>query len=203
MDTFLLSPLSLCLCLFLSLSLSLCLSPSLSCHCGYWKINLNFLLVLVQSSFYLLLLDEPKLVCIIMSWFVLLWTVCKEPLILFAQFVLPVQKINWSKEKKKKKNQFVIIGVNILSLRSICVSCSRLQLQSPGHYSALEAFYEDKRALLPPSGDGVITACPANAWGAAINHSMHPEMKVGGTFPSTAVSASVTGKIRVLLLLLF
>uniref|UniRef100_A0A3Q3E2Y9 DENN domain-containing protein 11 n=1 Tax=Labrus bergylta TaxID=56723 RepID=A0A3Q3E2Y9_9LABR len=26
----------------------------------------------------------------------------------------------------------------------------RLQLQSPGHYSPLEAFYEDKRALLPP-----------------------------------------------------
>ncbi|KAM7366959.1 hypothetical protein PAMP_014890 [Pampus punctatissimus] len=53
----------------------------------------------------------------------------------------------------------------------------RLQLQSPGHYSPLEAFYEDKRALLPPSGDCVVTACPANAWGAAINHSMHPEMK--------------------------
>lgn len=61
--------------------------------------------------------------------------------------------------------------------------CSRLQLQSPGHYSPLEAFYEDKRALLPPSGDGVVTACPANAWGAAINHSMHPEMKVGDIFP--------------------
>lgn len=66
---------------------------------------------------------------------------------------------------------------------SLLVPCSRLQLQSPGHYSPLEAFYEDKRALLPPSGDGVITTCPANAWGAAINHSMHPEMKVGGTFP--------------------
>lgn len=63
------------------------------------------------------------------------------------------------------------------------IPCFRLQLQSPGHYSPLEAFYEDKRALLPPSGDGVVTACPANAWGAAINHSMHPEMKVGGTFP--------------------
>lgn len=58
---------------------------------------------------------------------------------------------------------------------------SRLQLQSPGHYSHLEAFYEDKRALLPPSGDAVVTALPANAWSAAINHSMHPEMKVGWT----------------------
>lgn len=58
---------------------------------------------------------------------------------------------------------------------------SRLQLQSPGLYSHLEAFYEDKRALLPPSGDAVVTALPANAWSAAINHSMHPEMKVGWT----------------------
>ncbi|XP_041637014.1 DENN domain-containing protein 11-like [Cheilinus undulatus] len=62
----------------------------------------------------------------------------------------------------------------------------RLQLQSPGHYSPLEAFYEDKRALLPPSGDGIVTACPANAWGAAINHSMHPEMKI--THPAGCMS---------------
>ncbi|TKS91005.1 Protein LCHN [Collichthys lucidus] len=62
----------------------------------------------------------------------------------------------------------------------------KLQLQSPGHYSPLEAFYEDKRALLPPSGDGVVTACPANAWGAAINHSMHPEMKI--THPAGCMS---------------
>eukprot|EP00064_Thunnus_orientalis_P021758 superscaffoldBa00006825_g21926 len=62
----------------------------------------------------------------------------------------------------------------------------RLQLQSPGHYSPLEAFYEDKRALLPPSGDGVVTTCPANAWGAAINHSMHPEMKI--THPAGCMS---------------
>ncbi|XP_035476279.2 DENN domain-containing protein 11-like [Scophthalmus maximus] len=61
----------------------------------------------------------------------------------------------------------------------------RLQLQSPGHYSPLEAFYEDKRALLPPSGD-VVIACPATAWGAAINHSMHPEMKI--THPAGCMS---------------
>lgn len=66
------------------------------------------------------------------------------------------------------------------------VPCFRLQLQTPGHYSPLEAFYEDKRALLPSSGDGVITACPANAWGAVINHSMHPEMKVAKIYPITA-----------------
>ncbi|CAF96311.1 unnamed protein product, partial [Tetraodon nigroviridis] len=62
----------------------------------------------------------------------------------------------------------------------------RLQLQSPGHYSPLEAFYEDKRALLPPSGEEVVTACPANAWGASINHSMHPEMKI--THPAGCMS---------------
>ncbi|KAJ0012508.1 hypothetical protein NQD34_016842 [Periophthalmus magnuspinnatus] len=62
----------------------------------------------------------------------------------------------------------------------------RLQLQTPGHYSPLEAFYEDKRAVLPPGGDGIVTACPANAWGAVINHSMHPEMKI--THPAGCMS---------------
>lgn len=73
--------------------------------------------------------------------------------------------------------------LSLCKVKSVICPCCRLQLQSPGHYSPLEAFYEDKRALLPPSGDGVVTACPANAWGAAINHSMHPEMKVGRTPP--------------------
>ncbi|XP_075867634.1 DENN domain-containing protein 11-like [Nelusetta ayraudi] len=62
----------------------------------------------------------------------------------------------------------------------------RLQLQTPGHYSPLEAFYEDKRAVLPSGGDSVVTACPANAWGAVINHSMHPEMKI--THPAGCMS---------------
>ena len=62
-----------------------------------------------------------------------------------------------------------------------CFVC-RLQLQSPGHYSPLEAFYEDKRALLPSCGEQVITVCPANTWGATINRSMHPEMKVSRMF---------------------
>lgn len=80
----------------------------------------------------------------------------------------------------------LVCNSSLMSIFYICgcnySPCPRLQLQSPGHYSPLEAFYEDKRALLPPSGDGVVTACPANAWGAAINHSMHPEMKVGEIF---------------------
>ncbi|XP_077399503.1 DENN domain-containing protein 11-like isoform X2 [Vanacampus margaritifer] len=61
-----------------------------------------------------------------------------------------------------------------------------LQLQSPGHYSPLEAFFEDKRALLLPSGHDVISLCPISAWGAAIHHSMHPEMKI--THPAGCMS---------------
>lgn len=66
---------------------------------------------------------------------------------------------------------------------------SRLQLQSPGHYSPLEAFYEDKRALLPSCGGEVVTGCPASAWGATINHSMHPEMKVWRIFSLPRLTA--------------
>ncbi|XP_061663461.1 DENN domain-containing protein 11-like [Syngnathoides biaculeatus] len=62
----------------------------------------------------------------------------------------------------------------------------RLQLQFPGHYSPLEAFYEDKRALLLPSSEDVVSVCPINAWGAAIHHSMHPEMKI--THPAGCMS---------------
>ncbi|KAK0145458.1 Protein LCHN [Merluccius polli] len=62
----------------------------------------------------------------------------------------------------------------------------RLQLQAPGHYSPLEAFYEDKRALLPPSGDGVVTASPAHTWSTSLSHSMHPEMKI--THPAGCMS---------------
>lgn len=75
------------------------------------------------------------------------------------------------------------IYLNPTLIITTSIFVSRLQLQSPGHYSPLEAFYEDKRALLPPSGEAVVTVCPANAWGAAINHSMHPEMKVCRMFP--------------------
>lgn len=73
--------------------------------------------------------------------------------------------------------------------KHVTMFVSRLQLQSPGHYSPLEAFYEDKRALLPPSGEAVVTGCPANAWGAAINHSMHPEMKVCRKFSLPQLAA--------------
>lgn len=53
----------------------------------------------------------------------------------------------------------------------------RHQLQCPGQYSPLEAFYEDKKAVLPPTGNGLVTACPT--WSVTtINRCMHPEMKV-------------------------
>lgn len=53
----------------------------------------------------------------------------------------------------------------------------RLQLKCPGQYSPLEAFYEDKKAVLPPTANGLVTACPT--WSVTtINRCMHPEMKV-------------------------
>ncbi|KAG8012459.1 Protein LCHN [Nibea albiflora] len=59
------------------------------------------------------------------------------------------------------------------------------QLQCPGQYSPLEAFYEDKKAVLPPTGNGLVTACPT--WSVtSINRCMHPEMKI--THPAGCMS---------------
>ncbi|XP_035012053.1 DENN domain-containing protein 11 [Hippoglossus stenolepis] len=61
----------------------------------------------------------------------------------------------------------------------------RLQLKCPGQYSPLEAFYEDKKAVLPPTGNGLVTACPT--WSVTtINRCMHPEMKI--THPAGCMS---------------
>ncbi|KAK5601177.1 DENN domain-containing protein 11 [Crenichthys baileyi] len=61
----------------------------------------------------------------------------------------------------------------------------RHQLQCPGQYSPLEAFYEDKKAVLPPKGNGLVTSCPT--WTvASINRCMHPEMKI--THPAGCMS---------------
>ncbi|KAM3869917.1 DENN domain-containing protein 11 [Diretmus argenteus] len=61
----------------------------------------------------------------------------------------------------------------------------RHQLQCPGQYSPLEAFYEDKKAVLPPAGNGLVTACPT--WSVStINRCMHPEMKI--THPAGCMS---------------
>ncbi|TKS73153.1 Protein LCHN [Collichthys lucidus] len=59
------------------------------------------------------------------------------------------------------------------------------QLQCPGQYSPLEAFYEDKKAVLPPTGNGLVTSCPT--WSVtSINRCMHPEMKI--THPAGCMS---------------
>lgn len=61
----------------------------------------------------------------------------------------------------------------------------RHQLQCPGQYSPLEAFYEDKKAVLPPTGNGLVTACPT--WSVTtLNRCMHPEMKI--THPAGCMS---------------
>uniref|UniRef100_A0AAX7V4C3 DENN domain-containing protein 11 n=1 Tax=Astatotilapia calliptera TaxID=8154 RepID=A0AAX7V4C3_ASTCA len=61
----------------------------------------------------------------------------------------------------------------------------RHQLQCPGQYSPLEAFYEDKKAILPPTGNGLVTACPT--WSVTnISRCMHPEMKI--THPAGCMS---------------
>lgn len=66
--------------------------------------------------------------------------------------------------------------IKYFSFFSLFLSC-RHQLQCPGQYSPLEAFYEDKKAVLPPTGNGLVTACPT--WSiTTINRCMHPEMKV-------------------------
>uniref|UniRef100_A0A3B3VJN1 DENN domain-containing protein 11 n=1 Tax=Poecilia latipinna TaxID=48699 RepID=A0A3B3VJN1_9TELE len=61
----------------------------------------------------------------------------------------------------------------------------RHQLHCPGQYSPLEAFYEDKKAVLPPTGNGLVSLCPT--WTvSAINRCMHPEMKI--THPAGCMS---------------
>ncbi|XP_062317063.1 DENN domain-containing protein 11 [Osmerus eperlanus] len=63
----------------------------------------------------------------------------------------------------------------------------RHQLKCPGQYFPLEAFYEDKKAVLPPAENGLVTLCPSSVWTAApINRCMHPEMKI--THPAGCMS---------------
>nr|XP_057942836.1 DENN domain-containing protein 11-like [Doryrhamphus excisus]XP_057942837.1 DENN domain-containing protein 11-like [Doryrhamphus excisus]XP_057942838.1 DENN domain-containing protein 11-like [Doryrhamphus excisus]XP_057942839.1 DENN domain-containing protein 11-like [Doryrhamphus excisus]XP_057942840.1 DENN domain-containing protein 11-like [Doryrhamphus excisus]XP_057942841.1 DENN domain-containing protein 11-like [Doryrhamphus excisus]XP_057942842.1 DENN domain-containing protein 11-like len=64
----------------------------------------------------------------------------------------------------------------------------RLQLKNPGQYSPLEAFYEDKKAILPPTGNGLVNACPTLSV-TTINRCMHPEMKI--THPAGCMSQFV------------
>lgn len=53
---------------------------------------------------------------------------------------------------------------------------SRHQLEMPGHYSHLEAFYDDKKGVLP-DGKGTASQQPVH-WLPSIHRYMYPEMKV-------------------------
>ncbi|MBN3297565.1 DENN domain-containing protein 11 [Amia ocellicauda] len=61
----------------------------------------------------------------------------------------------------------------------------RHQLEVPGHYSQLEAFYEDKKAVLAV-GNGAATSHQPGPWIPTINRCMHPEMKI--THPAGCMS---------------
>lgn len=58
-----------------------------------------------------------------------------------------------------------------------CVSC-RHQLETPGHYSHLAAFYEDKKGVLH-AGPGRGGGLPPVYWLPSIHRYVYPEMKVG------------------------
>ncbi|XP_061826163.1 DENN domain-containing protein 11 [Nerophis lumbriciformis] len=64
----------------------------------------------------------------------------------------------------------------------------RLQLKNPGHYSPLEAFYEDKKAILPLTGNSLVNECHTLSV-TTINRCMHPEMKI--THPAGCMSQFV------------
>lgn len=62
----------------------------------------------------------------------------------------------------------------------LCVC--RHQLETPGHYSHLAAFYEDKKGVLHagPGGGGSL---PPVYWLPSIHRYMYPEMKVRSAAP--------------------
>lgn len=53
----------------------------------------------------------------------------------------------------------------------------RHQLEMPGHYSHLAAFYEDKKGVLH-AGPGRGSSLPPVYWLPSIHQYMYPEMKV-------------------------
>ncbi|XP_064417151.1 DENN domain-containing protein 11 [Latimeria chalumnae] len=61
----------------------------------------------------------------------------------------------------------------------------RHQLEAPGHYTQLEAFYEDKKGVLP-AGKGITTSIQPVHWFPSINKYMYPEMKI--THPAGCMS---------------
>lgn len=74
----------------------------------------------------------------------------------------------------------------------VCVCVCRHQLETPGHYSHLAAFYEDKKGVLH-AGPGRGSSLPPVYWLPSIHRYMYPEMKVGlavGSHHPGLVSAS-------------
>nr|XP_033813905.1 DENN domain-containing protein 11 isoform X6 [Geotrypetes seraphini] len=61
----------------------------------------------------------------------------------------------------------------------------RHQLEIPGHYSHLEAFFEDKKGVLP-AGKGVSAYLQPIHWLPSIHRYMYPEMKI--THPAGCMS---------------
>ncbi|XP_062914024.1 DENN domain-containing protein 11 [Mobula hypostoma] len=64
----------------------------------------------------------------------------------------------------------------------------RHQLEIPGHYAQLEAFYEDKKGILPAglSSKGTPTSIQPLHWLPSVNKYMYPEMKI--THPAGCMS---------------
>ncbi|XP_069759802.1 DENN domain-containing protein 11 isoform X2 [Narcine bancroftii] len=64
----------------------------------------------------------------------------------------------------------------------------RRQLEIPGHYAQLEAFYEDKKGILPAglSSKGMPTSFQPLHWLPSVNKYMYPEMKI--THPAGCMS---------------
>ncbi|XP_072408264.1 DENN domain-containing protein 11 isoform X2 [Chiloscyllium punctatum] len=64
----------------------------------------------------------------------------------------------------------------------------RHQLEIPGHYAQLEAFYEDKKGVLPTamSSKGIPTSLQPLHWLPPVNKYMYPEMKI--THPAGCMS---------------
>uniref|UniRef100_A0A8C3RXD0 DENN domain-containing protein 11 n=1 Tax=Chelydra serpentina TaxID=8475 RepID=A0A8C3RXD0_CHESE len=61
----------------------------------------------------------------------------------------------------------------------------RHQLEMPGHYSHLEAFYDDKKGVLS-AGKGTASSQPPIHWLPSIHRYMYPEMKI--THPAGCMS---------------
>lgn len=91
-----------------------------------------------------------------------------------------------------KKGAFLVLRASAGSVSALGAgregqSCSRTvltglcacrhQLETPGHYSHLAAFYEDKKGVLH-TGPGRGGSLPPVCWLPSIHRYMYPEMKV-------------------------